>query len=326
VTDTLYYLFAVLLFVAVVLLIEGGVVWWTSTRGPQARRIADRLRLMSAGGHGDATRLDVLKRRVLAESPALQRALLSLPRIQRLDRYLQMSGLRWSVAQLLLWMLAAGVAAALLALQAQMTVWFALAAGVAAALLPLLYLRQQVHARLRKLDEQLPGALDLMTQALRAGHAFPNALKLAGDEIAEPLGGELSATFDEVNFGISMKDALLNLAARVPVPDLRYFVIAVLIQRETGGNLAELLAGIASIIRSRHRLAGTIRVLSAEGKLSAWVLCLLPFGVALTLSAINPGFMDVLVTEPMGRQLLGSSVFMMVIGIAWTWRLVNLRV
>ena len=323
--QTLYYLFAVLLFAAVVLLLESGFVWWSNTRGPHAQRIADRLRLISAGGHGDVSRVSVLKRRVLAESPWLQRTLLRLPRIQQLDRLVHRSGLRWSVAQLLLFTLLAGAAVALLALQFRWPVGLSILGVVAASLTPLLYLRRRVKARLLKLDAQLPGALDLMAQALRAGHAFPTALKLVGDEISEPIGFEFSATFDEVNFGISMKDALLNLAARVPVPDLRYFVIAVLIQRETGGNLAELLGGIASIIRSRHKLAGTIRVLAAEGKMSAWVLCLLPFAVALALSLINPGFMDVLFTDPMGRQLLGSSVAMMAIGIVWTWRLVNLR-
>jgi tight adherence protein B len=326
VANNLYYLFALLLFVAVVLLLEGAFLWWTNTRGAQAQRITDRLRLLSAGGHGSEARSVVMKRRELAESPWLQRALLQLPRVQQLDRQLERSGTHWSVSQLLLSTLLAGVAGAAVARLLHWPAWASFATFVAAAAVPLLYLRQRVHQRLLRLDAQLPGALDLMAQALRAGHAFPNALKLVGEEMAEPIGVEFGKTFDEVNFGISMKDALLNLTARAPVPDLRYFVIAVLIQRETGGNLAELLTGIASIIRSRHKLAGTIRVLSAEGKLSAWVLCLLPFAVAFVISIINPGFMNVLFTDPQGQRLLLSSAVMMIIGIVWTWRLIKLRV
>ena len=126
--------------------------------------------------------------------------------------------------------------------------------------------------RLHRIEEQLPDALDLMSRALRAGHAFPTALKMVGDEMNDPLASEFRATFDEVNFGISTADALTNLATRVPSTDLRYFVIAVMIQRETGGNLSELLDSISAIIRDRIKLLGQVRVLSAEGKMSAWVL------------------------------------------------------
>ena len=177
-----------------------------------------------------------------------------------------------------------------------------------------------------KIEQQLPDALDLIGRALRAGHAFPTAVKMVSDELNDPIGGEFRILFDEVNYGISMHTALLNLAARIPVTDLRYFVIAVLIQRETGGNLAELLDNISAIIRARLKLFGQIRVLSAEGRLSAWILTLLPVGVALVMNIVNPAFIGVLWKDPMGLRLVTMAVLLMIFGIFWMWRIVKIHV
>ncbi len=133
-------------------------------------------------------------------------------------------------------------------------------------------LRRKRSKRVLQLERQLPDAADLIGRALRAGHSFPAALGMVGEELPNPLGGEFALAFDEINYGVSMNDALLNMVNRVPVDDLRYFVIAVLIQREAGGNLAEILGSISSIIRERLKLLGKVRVLSAEGRLSAWIL------------------------------------------------------
>ena len=165
-----------------------------------------------------------------------------------------------------------------------------------------------------------------MGRALRAGHAFPTALKMVGDEMNDPLASEFRAAFDEVNFGIAMPDALMNLATRVPSTDLRYFVIAVLIQRETGGNLSELLTSISAIIRDRIKLMGQVRVLSAEGKMSAWVLSLLPFGAALMIQLTNPQFLEVLYTDPAGRKMLAGAGVMMVLGILAMRKIIRIRV
>jgi tight adherence protein B len=182
------------------------------------------------------------------------------------------------------------------------------------------------NRRLTQIDLQLPDALDLLGRALRAGHAFPSALKMVAEEMPEPIAGEFGITFDEVNYGIAMKDALLNLASRVPSRDLSYFVIAVVIQRETGGNLAELLDKIAAMIRARHKLLGQVRVLSAEGKLSAWILCLLPFVLTLVILFINPGFVEVLWTDPVGPMLIAGAAVLMVIGIFWSRKIIRIRV
>jgi tight adherence protein B len=149
---------------------------------------------------------------------------------------------------------------------------------------------------------------------------------MVGDEMADPIAGEFRTMFDEVNYGTSMQDALLNLASRVPSMDVKYLVIAVLIQRETGGNLAELLDNISSIIRARLKLLGTIRVLSAEGRLSAWVLALLPFGTALLINVMNPGFMSLLWSDPAGNRMVYYVLALMLFGIACMRKIIRIRV
>jgi tight adherence protein B len=324
--DYLYYLFATLIFIAVVLLIEGVYLTWNSSKGPEAGRVARRLRIMSAGGHGDEQNISIVKERLLSQTPMMQRMLLQVPRIDTLDRLLQQSGLSWSVAELFGMSLLAFLVPFFASSYFALPLLLRLALAGAVATLPFLYVTRVKGKRLTRIEQQLPDALDLMGRALRAGHAFPTALKMVGDEMNDPLAGEFRAAFDEVNFGIAMPDALMNLATRVPSTDLRYFVIAVLIQRETGGNLSELLTSISAIIRDRIKLMGQVRVLSAEGKLSAWILSLLPFGAALTIHLVNPTFLQVLYTDPAGRMMLTVVGVMMFVGVLVMRKIIQIRV
>lgn len=323
--DPLFLLFGLAVFVAVALACEGAYLWWNASRGPEARRLASRLRAISAGGHGEE-RASILKRRVLSESPAFARLLHRLPRIGLVDRLLVQSGLRLSVGELfgLSAILAAGGMVTMLLFGRGIVL--GLAALAVCALLPTLYVFRARQQRQVKLESQLPDGIDLMVRALRAGHAFPTALQMVGDEMPEPLGGEFRILFDEINYGVTLQDALLNLASRVPSTDLRYFVVAVLIQRETGGNLAELLDNIAMLIRSRLKLLGQIRTLSAEGRLSAWILSLLPFGAAAMLNVVNPDFMAVLWRDVTGLKLIWTALFMMAFGIWWMRRIIRIHV
>jgi len=198
--------------------------------------------------------------------------------------------------------------------------------GLGAVLLPFLWLSMARNRRLKRLEAQLPDAVELIARALRAGHAFPTALQMVSEELPDPIGGEFASAFEEVNYGLPISDAMMNLAARVPVEDLRFFAVAVVLQRETGGNLAEILDNIGKLIRERFKLYGTIRVLSAEGKMSAWVLTLLPFIAALTLNLVSPGFMEVLWKDPAGLNLVMLALFAMVAGVFWLWRIVQIRV
>lgn len=322
--DYLYFVFATLIFLAVVLLIEGVYIAWNSARGPEALRLTRRVQVMSAGVTEKS--VSITKKRMLSTIPALQRLLAALPHVAALDRLLAQTGKPWSVGAFA----AASLGAALFAWA--VAAWFALpfplqlAAGAAALSVPLQVALRARNKRLLKLELQLPDALDLMGRALRAGHAFPTALKMIGDEMKEPIGAEFAAVFDEVNFGVSMQDALMNMANRISSTDLRYFIVAVLIQRETGGNLSELLDNISKIIRDRLKLLGQIRVLSAEGKMSAWVLGLLPFGAGAMVQFTNPKFLEVLFTDPAGQKMVAFALFMMVIGVLAMRKIIKIRV
>ncbi|WP_126283609.1 type II secretion system F family protein [Burkholderia stagnalis] len=324
--DPIFYAFVILLFVAVVLMFEGIYQWWSARHGVSAKRIEARIRAMSAGGQVQKERLSILKKRMLNEAKPFDRLLMAMPRIQSVDLLLQQSGMSWSVAKL------AGISLALppIALLALSftTLPLLLAALVAlpTASLPMLFVMRNRGRRMRKLERQLPDVCDMIARALRSGHAFTSAIGMVSDEFSEPMGSEFRVTFDEINYGVSLHDALMNLATRVPVRDLRYFVIAVLIQRETGGNLAELLDSIAALIRERFKLFDKIRVLSAEGRMSAWVLGLLPFATAGAMMLLNPEFLAVLWQDPAGIKMVATTLVSMAFGVLWMRRIIRIRV
>lgn len=323
--DTLYYVLIVLGFVALVLFLEGAYLYWNSYRGPEAKRIERRLQAMSAGTHAGGE-VALVKQRLLSEEPALARLLMRLPRVHEMDRLLMQSGLPWNIARFTGLTLMALVIGLLFGFIMGFPLLPVLVLGVAFAAVPLLYVYNCKEKRLEKIEQQLPDALDMMSRAMRAGHAFPGALQMVGDESPQPISSEFKLAFDEINYGISLQDALLNLATRVPSTDLRYFVIAVLIQRETGGNLSEVLSNISKLIRERLKLLATIKVLSAEGRLSAWILTILPFALAVVISVLNPKLMSVLWTDEMGKKLMAFAVVMMILGIIWMWRMIKIRV
>jgi len=324
--NTIFYGFVILTFVAVVLAIEGGYQWWNARHGAAARRIESRIRSMSAGGNVQQERLSILKKRMLDESKPFDRLLLRMPRVHRLDLVIQQSGLDWTLPKLI--MLSALFAAfAWLALSfATLPQLAALPVALFAGCLPMMYVMRCRGKRMRKLERQLPDICDMIARALRSGHSFTSTLGMVGDEFPDPMGGEFRVTFDEVNYGVSLHDALMNLVTRVPVQDLRYFVIAVLIQRETGGNLAELLDSIAALIRERFKLFDKVRVLSAEGRLSAWILGLLPFGTAAVMALLNREFLSVLWEDPAGIRMVGMMLVSMLFGLFWIRRIVRIRV
>jgi tight adherence protein B len=172
----------------------------------------------------------------------------------------------------------------------------------------------------------LPDAADFIARALRAGHSFTNVLQIVGNELPEPLSSEFRIAREEINYGVPMGEALHNMAARIPLTDLRYLIIAVLIQRESGGNLAEILGNISTIIRSRLKLVAQVRVLSAEGRMSAWILGLMPFAVTLMLALVTPDYVSLLWTDPTGIRLLWYAVGMILFGVLWLRKLIRIRI
>jgi tight adherence protein B len=321
-----FYAFVILVFFSIILLIEAAYLWWQSKHSSEAKRVDNRIRMMSAGGHGNDKAMSILKQRELSTSPLLTRLLLWVPRIQAVDRWLVQSGLDWSVGKLVaytvfpplvVWLAGSVIYIPLLPL---------LAVILIAGMIAPFKVNHAKKKRMKQIEEQLPEAADMIGRSLRAGHSFSTALGMVGDEMPEPIGSEFRTAFDQINFGVSLNDALGGLANRIPISDLRYFVIAVLIQRESGGNLAEILGNISQIIRARLALLGKVRVLSSEGRLSAWVLGILPFAVAFLISILNPGFLRVLYTDPTGIKMVGAALVMMVFGVIWMRKIIRIHV
>jgi tight adherence protein B len=192
--------------------------------------------------------------------------------------------------------------------------------------MPFFYICVKKRRRMEKFQRQLPDALDLIARALKAGHAFTGGLKMVAEELGEPIGTEFEKALHEINFGVGVPEALKNLPNRVDCPDLRFFIISVVIQRETGGNLAEVLSKIAYLIRERFKLQSRVKVLSAEGKLSAIILIAIPFVIALALAVLNPGYIKTLFVDPVGKVLVGFALVMMVIGIFVMKRMIQIKV
>jgi len=322
--DLSFVLFAVVAFLAVVLSLEGIYNIWASGNSPEAKRIAARLEALS----GDAPMTTASIERIQEQSrmPRLNAWLARLGVGKRMKRFVGASAMAVSPAELIVMSLALGAFGLFLPGLFGKPPIFGAALGLGLAVLPWWRVASRRSERIAKIERQFPEALDLMGRSMRAGHAFPSAVKMVADEMPDPLGRDFRILFDEMNYGVPTNEALTRLAERVPVPDVSYFVVAVMIQRESGGNLAELLDSIAKIVRDRLRLLGEVRTLSAEGKLSAYILTALPFAVALLVNLVNPEFMSVLFTDPMGHKMVGVALFMMLSGILWMRNIIRIRV
>jgi tight adherence protein B len=324
--DAVFYAFTVMLFAAVILLIEGAYLWWSGTHGGGAQRITRRLRLMSGGVAGERESVSILKQRRYSSSAWLDTFLHRRRLANAIDRALVQSGLRWSVAQFIGASLGGMLLAALLLIMRPVPLAAKVIIALGFMLVPYILVLRARSKRLIKIEEQLPEAADFLARAMRAGHSFTNVLQMVGSELPEPLSGEFRAAHEEINYGVPMNEALYNLADRIPLTDLRYLVIAVVIQRESGGNLAEILSNISHIIRERLKLIGKVRVLSAEGRMSAWILGLMPFCVMAFMAIVNPRYVSVLWTDPTGVKMLWYGAGMILIGVLWIRRVIHIRV
>jgi tight adherence protein B len=320
----MYVILGVLIFAVCVFVIEMCHYAYRTTRNPDRRKVRKRLRTLTSAKYGGGE--SILRRRSLSEIPFLNRIMLRIPMFERLDRLLQQADVRYPLGFFLL--LTIFLAFIGFFGGSLLTRHYALSI-IAAALLggiPVFYIRSRKRRRMKKFYGQLPDALELIGRAVRAGHAFSIGMKLAGEEFDDPLGPEFEETLDEINFGISVSDALKNLSRRVDCPDLRYFVVSVILQRETGGNLAEIIENIAHLIRERFKLQGRIRVLAAQGKLSAIVLLGLPFLVVGVLRFIRPDYMTTLITDPIGRTIASAGAFLMIMGTLAMKKMIDIKV
>jgi len=324
--DLLFYSFTVFLFAAVILLIEGVYLWWSSTHGKAAQRIARRLQVMSGGQGRSGERISILKQRRFSAHDGFDRLLHRVAPLQRLDALLVQAGSALTIERFLGCSLAAFLLVFAMSTRWPMPLVMRLGLALLALCVPYVLVKRARARRLRRIEHQLPDAADFIARALRAGHSFTNVLQIVGNELPEPLSSEFRIAREEINYGVPMGEALHNMAARIPLTDLRYLIIAVLIQRESGGNLAEILGNISNIIRGRLKLVAQVRVLSAEGRMSAWILGLLPFAVTLVLALVNPKYVSMLWTDPSGVRLLWYAAGMILFGVVWLRKVIRIRI
>jgi len=321
-----YALLAVLVFLAVALALEGVHQIWASKHSAASKRLAARLRSIENSG-AEAASTGIERARPQSRWNWLDEQVLALlPGGSSLQRYVETSGTGKTAGGMVVMSVVLGSVGFFVPLILARPFVFSLVGASIMAGLPWLWLARRRDHRMRLFEMQIPEALDLMGRAMRAGHAFSTSVKMVADEMKEPLGPEFRLLCDEMNYGVPQTDALQRLAQRVPIPDLSYFVVAVTIQRESGGNLAELLDKIAGVVRGRLVLLGEVRTLSAEGKLSAWILGSLPFATGLLINLLSPKFMELLWTDPTGIRLVGSALLSMTIGVVWMRNIIRIRV
>ena len=258
--------------------------------------------------------------------PAIDKMVSGTSRGTKLSAWLEQTGVKTSISTVLL--IAVGLSFGL-----GFAGWTLIRLPIAGLILaglglaaPFLYLNWKRSKRLYKFEEEFPEALDLIARALKAGHAFVTGLKMVADEMPEPIGPEFRKTFDEQNFGLPLKDALENLTARVPSLDVRFFSTAVLIQRETGGNLSEILETLAHVVRERFKILRQVRVHTAHGRFTGYVLLALPIFLMLALMYLNPDHMNLLFRERMGQIMLIGAVVMQTIGYIWIKQVIKIEV
>ena len=242
-----------------------------------------------------------------------------------LEKLVSQSGLKITVGTLGMASIWAALGGYLLVKWLTFYTYLGLAAAPMFAAIPFLVVRFYRTKRLNKFEEQFPEAIDLLARALRAGHAFPTGLQMVADEIPEPVGGEFKLMYDRQNFGMPLNDALKGLAERIPILDAKFFATAVLTQRETGGNLSEVLDNLSVVIRDRFKVKRQVRVLTAHGRITGWILAALPPALAVILTFVSPEHMKTMVTDPLGIQMLALGGGLQVVGTLAIRKLVNIR-
>lgn len=324
--NLLFLGFVLLIFVATAFAVEALWRWWFSTQSQAARRFSQRIKAMGGAPAQSAFRISLLKQRRLSDSNDLDNFLRKIPVAQTLDTQLQQAGSAINVSRLLAYCGAGMGVGFLLGLAVSESWLTALAMAMIGALIPFVILSQQRARRLQQIQQQLPEVADLIARSLRAGHALPATMQMVAEEMPEPIAGEFRQVADEINFGLGLHAAMQHLSQRIPIDDLRFLVVAVLIQRDTGGNLAELMQNMSYLIRERLKLLGQVNALSAEGRLSGWILFLMPIAMALLLSVVNPDYLFRLVDDPIGRVAMGVALVQMLLGGLWMRTIVQLRV
>ncbi len=292
---------------------------------PELKKVQGRLNSFSLSGNRSEA-VNILKKKTLSEIPWLNEMLLNISVVDRLERLLVQAGSHRPSGFFLILAALLFISGLLLSAVLRINVFIMVLPAAFLAATPFLYLFNERKKRIEKFERQLPEALELLSRALKAGHAFTSGLRMVADEFGDPIGTEFGKTLDEINFGVGVPEALTNLTRRSDCEDLKFFAVSVIIQRETGGNLAEILENLGRLMRERFKFHGRVKVLSAEGRVSARVLVAIPFCVAGLFSLLRPEYIKILFSDSIGRVLVALAAILMCFGIYVMKKMVAIRV
>jgi len=314
-----------LTFVAVFFLVQGLAIPVFGESAQARKRLKKKLGDIESANDEEAYS-SLLREKYLRKLSPWERHLEKLPRMEALATFIEQSGSKQLAYRVVLLSIVMAAAAAFF-VWTLVRVWHApiIAAGIA-AYLPFMRISMNRKNRMALFEEQLPDAIETMTRALRAGHPFPAALKMIGDEFDDPIAGEFELTFGDINYGNDVRRAMLGLLSRIPTVTVMALVTAVLVQKESGGNLAEILERISAVIRGRFKLYRKIKTLSAEGRMSAWVLAMVPLGLFVVLMVTSPDYLPTLVNDERGVKMIFASIVSATIGIFWIRRILRIEV
>jgi tight adherence protein B len=322
-------MFLIYFFVVLTSLFVVYALYLITSRKSDAKRALLNERLAEAirsSAHSTDLEVQLAREELLSEIPWVNRSLVKLEITSRIKRMIDQADLQITVMRLVLFSLTAAalgfLAATMITISLPLALLFALLAGA----FPFLHVMGKRKKRLKKFLQLLPDALDLMSRGLSAGHAFTEALQMVSTEMPEPIASEFRKTYDEQNLGLSLKLALENLVHRVPLLDLRMCVTAIMIQRETGGNLSELLEKVAYTIRERFRIMEDLKTLTLSSRWSAWLLCALPIFLAVYMTIMNPSYMEVMWRDPRGHTLLFIAAVMQILGMLMVQKIMKIKI
>lgn len=323
---------AVLIFIFTFLIVTVllGGAWMVATADSSQDVVRRRMEsVRKAERRGDVSQgLKLVRDEMLSSVPILHRVMLRWTWSTRLREYLLQAGMTIKPAKLILISAVLGLGTQFFTSLFFKNLPFVATAllGIAVFFIPFAVVAWKRKRRLRQFEERFPEALDLLGRAVRAGHAFTTGLEMIAKDSPEPVAGEFRTAFEEQNFGLPLRDALLNMTERIPLIDVRFFVTALLIQKETGGNLAEILDGLSRVIRERFRIFREVRVRTAQGRLTAGILIAMPIFMLIVLSIMNPSYTRVLFEDPNGPLVLMVAAAMQVVGSFIIWRIIQIEV
>jgi tight adherence protein B len=316
----------VAVFIFTVALIQLAYLAWRESRFVEKRKVKKRLMYISAGGKHGQEKLDKYRKGILKEVGAFERFIFNIPRLSNLDNLLikvkmPINATLFIIISVALGFIGFGIGYIYLPQRLA-----AIVIGFVCLFLPYLFLKLAEKDYYTKFNHQLPEALDLLARAVRSGSSLSGGLAMIGEELDDPVSSEFTATVDEINLGLTMTEAMENLCERVPIPDLRFFSIAILVQKETGGNIGEILDNISRLIRERIQFKDHVAALTAEGRLSAMVLICLPIFMLIYMYLTNYDYLSLLWTEKIGHYMIFGAITLQIVGTYVIKRIVDIDI